>query len=184
MGAEPPSSGSELDADGGPEADVSPQARRMLAEETRTANGIYGIIVGSAVLVSVHGSTVTQLAVAVLGTLVIYWVAERYAHVMARRIVTPRCAHAGPSCIESSTTGGSWSRPRSCRWACWSAAELSGRRCRPPSWQPCSAPRCCWRQPAGRSAGRRDLSHAARFGSAACAGAFGIGMVLLKTLLH
>ena len=33
----------------------------------------------------------------------------------------------------------------------------------------------------GREAG---LSPAARFGSAACAGAFGVAMVLLKTLLH
>ena len=58
MVSEPPSN-TELDADGGIESGVSPQARRMLAEETRTANGIYGIIVGSAVLASVHGSTVT-----------------------------------------------------------------------------------------------------------------------------
>jgi hypothetical protein len=62
----------------------------QVKEEARTANGIYGLIVGSAVMAAAHGDAVGRLAVAVLITLLIYWVAERYAHVMARRIVLRR----------------------------------------------------------------------------------------------
>ena len=65
-------------------------AAHQLKEEARTANGIYGLIVGSAVMAAAHGDAVGRLAVAVLITLLIYWVAERYAHVMARRIVLGR----------------------------------------------------------------------------------------------
>ena len=108
MGAEPPSSGTELDADGGLESDVSPRARRMLAEETRTANGIYGIIVGSAVLVSVHGSTVAPAGRRRPGDA---------GHLLGGGTVrtrdgpahrAPRRAGPGPSCVVSCTTGGSW----------------------------------------------------------------------------
>lgn len=60
---------------------------RQHREETRTANAIYGVIVSTAVMASVEsGDSVGRLAVAVLVTLVVYWAAERYAHVMARRI--------------------------------------------------------------------------------------------------
>src|SRR6185503_994114 len=62
----------------------------QVAEEARTAHGIYGLIVGSAVMAAAQGDAVGRLAVAVLVTLLIYWVAERYAHVMARRIVLGR----------------------------------------------------------------------------------------------
>ncbi|MGZ4435645.1 MAG: hypothetical protein ACXVW7_18785 [Trebonia sp.] len=58
-----------------------------LAEETRTANAIYGLIVCSGVMAAGHRDSAGQLAVAVLVALVIYWAAERYAHAMARRIV-------------------------------------------------------------------------------------------------
>ena len=62
----------------------------QVSEEARTAHGTYGLIVGSAVMAAAHGDAVGRLAVAVLITLLIYWVAERYAHVMARRIVLRR----------------------------------------------------------------------------------------------
>ncbi len=62
-------------------------ARDLLAEERATANAIYGIIVSSAVMASAHEQSVVALAVAVLVTLVIYWAAERFAHVMGQRIV-------------------------------------------------------------------------------------------------
>jgi hypothetical protein len=61
-----------------------------LRKETRTANGIYGVIVGTGVMAGYTGSTVSRLAVAVLTTLIVYWAAERYAHVAARRIVIRR----------------------------------------------------------------------------------------------
>lgn len=183
MGAEPPSSNTELDADGALEPAVSPQARRLLAEEARTANGIYGIIVGSAVLVSVHGSTVPQLAIAVLVTLVIYWVAERYAHVMARRIVHPealgwselrRELHHGWELVTASflplgVLVGSRALGAEVSTAVVAALICATVLLAAAGWQ------------VGREAG---LSHRARFGSAACAGTFGVGMILLKTLLH
>ena len=50
-------------------------------------DAIYGIIVSSAVMASAHGQSVVALAVAVLVTLLIYWAAERFAHVMGERIV-------------------------------------------------------------------------------------------------
>ena len=62
-------------------------ARDLLAEERATADAIYGIIVSSAVMASAHGQSVVKLAVAVLVTLLIYWAAERFAHVMGERIV-------------------------------------------------------------------------------------------------
>jgi hypothetical protein len=63
---------------------------QQVRQEARTANGIYGLIVSSAVMAAAHGDAVGRLAVAVLITLLIYWVAERYAHVMAKRIALRR----------------------------------------------------------------------------------------------
>jgi hypothetical protein len=61
-----------------------------LRKETRTANGIYGVIVGTGVMAADNGSTIGRLTVAVLVTLLVYWAAERYAHVAAKRIVLRR----------------------------------------------------------------------------------------------
>ncbi|GAA0468791.1 hypothetical protein Ade02nite_79790 [Paractinoplanes deccanensis] len=54
--------------------------------EEATASGIYGLIVGAAVLVAGHGATARAVVAAVLVTLVIYWAAERYARIVAERI--------------------------------------------------------------------------------------------------
>ncbi len=56
------------------------------AAEEGTAAGIYGVIVGSAVMVSAHPESAIALDVAVLVTLTIYWVAERYSRLVAERI--------------------------------------------------------------------------------------------------
>ena len=55
-------------------------------DEESTAAAIYGVIVGSAVMSASHAERVVAVAVAVLVTLVIYWTAERYARVVAARI--------------------------------------------------------------------------------------------------
>jgi hypothetical protein len=62
--------------------------RIRLTHETveGTAAGIYGIIVGSAVLVTAHAETAYKLDIIVVVTLLIYWLAERYARVVAERI--------------------------------------------------------------------------------------------------
>jgi hypothetical protein len=57
-------------------------------DERRTADAVYGVIVGAGVMAAAHPPTSGRLALAVLGTLVIYWAAERYAAVMARRAAT------------------------------------------------------------------------------------------------
>ncbi|GAA4941599.1 hypothetical protein [Actinoplanes utahensis] len=51
-----------------------------------TASGIYGLIVGAAVLVASHALTALRMSVAVLVTLTIYWLAERYARIVAERL--------------------------------------------------------------------------------------------------
>ena len=55
-----------------------------------TAAGIYGVIVSSAVMAASHAATAAAATVAVLVTLVIYWVAERYARIVAERIHSGR----------------------------------------------------------------------------------------------
>ena len=61
---------------------VHPRGRT--AEET--AAGIYGVIVGAAVMAASHAERATQLARAVIVTLLVYWAAERYARLVAERI--------------------------------------------------------------------------------------------------
>jgi hypothetical protein len=58
-----------------------------IEDERRTADAIYGLIVGAAVMAASHATSSGRLAVAVLVTLMVYWAAERYAAVMAGRIV-------------------------------------------------------------------------------------------------
>jgi hypothetical protein len=62
--------------------------RIRLTHETAegTAAGIYGIIVSSAVLVTAHAETAYKLDIIVVVTLIIYWLAERYARIIAERI--------------------------------------------------------------------------------------------------
>jgi hypothetical protein len=58
--------------------------RNRWRDEQEVANAIHGTVVGAAVLMaaSLHG-TLGQILVAVLVTLFVYWVAERYAHLLA-----------------------------------------------------------------------------------------------------
>jgi hypothetical protein len=156
---------------------------RQANEEARTANGIYGLIVGSAVMAAAHGDAVGRLAVAVLITLLIYWVAERYAHVMARRIVLRR-----------RLTRPELRRELSHGWELVTASYLplivlvssnllgAGLTGSVLSALGCSTVLLClsgWR--VGREA-QLDLSR--RLLSASFAGAFGVVMIALKSLLH
>src|SRR4051794_34450153 len=62
--------------------------RVRLRHETAegTAAGVYGLIVGSSVLGTAHAETAYKLDIIVVVTLTIYWVAERYARIVAERI--------------------------------------------------------------------------------------------------
>ena len=64
------------------------RCRLRLTHETAegTAAGIYGIIVSSAVLVTAHADAAYKLDIIVVVTLLIYWLAERYARIVAERI--------------------------------------------------------------------------------------------------
>jgi hypothetical protein len=72
---------------------VDPRDAATEAELTRAgraSNAIYGLIVASAVLAVAPRDTVARLAWSVLVTLLTYWAAERYAAVLALRIITKR----------------------------------------------------------------------------------------------
>jgi hypothetical protein len=61
------------------------------ASESRMASEIYGLIVASSVLAAgTQDDDVLHVALAVLITLVVYWLAETYAHVMAASHVRGR----------------------------------------------------------------------------------------------
>ena len=164
----------------------TPNAIRMgpLQEtEVGTAAGIYGIIVCAGVMASSHASTGAATIVAVLVTLAIYWAAERYARIVAERI------HVGhpPSrkSLRTQLTSG-WEiitastvplivlvvarllgagLQTAVLWALVGSTVLLGL--------------AGWR--IGRHGG---LSRWEQLASSAVAGLFGIGMILLKTMLH
>jgi hypothetical protein len=159
-------------------------AAREHLEETRTANAIYGVIVSTAVLASVKsGDTVGRLAVAVLVTLLVYWAAERYAHLMARRIRLGR-----------KQTHAEVRRQLSDGWELVTAsflpllvllatsllgAELAGSVLSALVCGTVLLSLVGWR--VGREA---HLGLGQRLLSAAFAGAIGVVMILLKTFLH
>ena len=157
--------------------------RDLLAEETATANAIYGIIVSSAVMASAHEQSVVQVAVAVLVTLLIYWAAERFAHVMGQRIVR-----------STGLTGMQLRRHLGTGWELVSASFLplgvllgsallgAGVDAAVLAALICATSllfAAGWR--VGQEA---ELSLSSRLASALCSGALGSAMILLKTLLH
>jgi positive regulator of sigma E activity len=148
-----------------------------------TAAAIYGVIVSAAVMAVAHAPSAAATVVAVLVTLTIYWAAERYARIVAERI------HEGH-------------RPRwhtvreqlTCGWQMITASflplavlllvRLLGADLRTATiWAlVCSTVLLCgagWR--IGRHGGLSTLERAV---SSAVAGVFGIGLIVLKTLLH
>ncbi|BCY11363.1 hypothetical protein [Actinoplanes sp. L3-i22] len=159
--------------------------RIRLTHETEeaTASGIYGIIVGAAVLVTAHAVAAWREVLAVLVTLIVYWVAERYARIVAERI------HEGhrPAwhVVREQLTSG---------WEIVTASVLpllvliAVRASGAPlltaeivSLSVSTLLLCVagWRIGAG---GR--LSTAERIVSTLVAGTFGVALILLKTLLH
>ena len=176
-GANPPTSDRPED----PERDST--VRDLLTEERATANAIYGIIVSSGVMASADSSSVVKLAAAVLVTLLVYWAAERFAHVMGQRIV-----HS------PELTAGQLRQHLGTGWELVSASFLplgvllgSGLLGASVDRAVVAALICAtlllfaagWR--VGREAA---LSPSARLLSALCSGAFGVVMIALKALLH
>ncbi|HEX6498658.1 MAG TPA: hypothetical protein VF054_06450 [Micromonosporaceae bacterium] len=153
------------------------------ATEESTAAGIYGVIVGAAVMAASHAESALALIVSVLVTLVVYWAAERYARVIAERI------HRGERptwrrLVRQLTTG----------WEIVTASALPlvvlavldllgvGVRVAALSALACSTLLLCL---AGWAIGRDGrLSTRERVVSSVVAGLFGVLMVLLKAVLH
>lgn len=148
-----------------------------------TAAGIYGVIVSAAVMAATHAPTAAAIVVAVLVTLCVYWAAERYALIVAERI------HEGHRprwrIVWRQITGG---------WEMVTAsvlpllvlvlARVLGAELRTAVLCGLSGSTvvlCA----AGWHVGRGGrLTTAERVVSSAVAGVFGVGLILLKALLH
>jgi hypothetical protein len=69
----------------------SGQARPAMAAGRRRAAGIYGAIITAAIIAAVGGQLRTRaLAVSVLVTLLVYWIAEEYAEVLGEQVTEGR----------------------------------------------------------------------------------------------
>ncbi|GAA4212800.1 hypothetical protein [Actinocatenispora rupis] len=153
------------------------------ASQGRTADGVYGVIVSSAVMATSHGASVITVIVTVLVTLVVYWAAERYARLVAERIHTGR--RLGWPDIRRELTA---------RWEIVTASAIPLAvlavlgllgvyvTVAVLAALGVSTLLLCV---AGWEIGRGGrLSRLERLGSAAVTGAFGAAMILLKALLH
>jgi hypothetical protein len=148
-----------------------------------TASGIYGVIVGSAVMSASHAEKAYQVIVAVLVTLTIYWGAERYARIVAERIheghrpnwttVRHQLTH-GWEMVTASTLPLVVLAVMSVLGAELTTAVIAALTC--------STVLLCV---AGWAVGRDGrLTTRERVVSTLVAGMFGIVFILLKTLLH
>ena len=172
-----------LAADEGHLAAVPGPLLERLEQERSTANAIYGIIVSSAVMASAHAESVLRLSIVVLATLLIYWAAERFAHVMAQRIAgdfrltRDRVRHhlgSGWELVSASFLPLGVLLGTGLLGASLSAAVLAALLTGTTLLFFAG-----WR--VGEEA---ELRPAARLVSAACSAGFGIAMIALKTLVH
>ncbi len=63
----------------------TPTRRRHWLVGEEAAAGIYGLILCAAVMAAAGTDTIAHVAVSLLVTLVVYWLAERYAEILAER---------------------------------------------------------------------------------------------------
>lgn len=156
--------------------------RRRPSEES-TATGIYGIIVSAAVMAAAHADTAVAVAVAVLVTLLIYWAAERYSRLVAARIHDgrrPTWAHVK----HQLTSGWEFVTASFVPLLVLMLARVLGGSLYASvlSALICSTVLLSL---AGWEIGARGrLSRLERLTTAAVAGLFGVGMIVLKALLH
>ncbi|SES31833.1 hypothetical protein SAMN05216199_2823 [Pedococcus cremeus] len=158
-------------------------ARRSVPTEESTAATIYGVIVSAGVMAAAHAETALAVVVAVLVTLVIYWVAERYARLVAERIHRghrPTWAQAR----EQLTDGWEMVSASYLPLAVLSVLSLLGVELYGAvlSALVCSTVLLCV---AGWAMGRKgQLTTRERVVSTVVAGLFGVVMIALKSLLH
>jgi hypothetical protein len=152
-------------------------------EEEATAAGVYGIIVGAAVMAAAHAPSAVATVLAVLVTLVIYWAAERYARIVAERI------HQGhrPSwhtVREQVTSGWEMVTASLVPLGVLVVTRLAGAALQTAVIVAlaCSTVLLCM---AGWRVGRHGrLTAIEQLISTVVAGIFGVGLIALKTLLH
>ncbi|GIF12902.1 hypothetical protein [Actinoplanes teichomyceticus] len=164
---------------------VNRALRVRLTHETEeaTASGVYGIIVGAAVLVAGHGESVRDVVVAVLVTLLVYWAAERYARIVAERIHQGR--RPARHVIREQLTAG---------WEIVTASglpllvlilvRLSGARLITAEIVSLACSTLLLAVAGWRIGANGRLSTGERVQCTVVAGMFGVVLIILKTLLH
>jgi hypothetical protein len=173
----------ELSDAGADEAMLAHRLERV-ALASRVSAAIYGLIVSGAVMAAAgeHGSA-RDVAITVFITVLVYWAAESYADVLGEQIAEERRA--------------SWARARELLRQGWPLVEAS--------YVPLIVLVIAWLLGAGTTlainaglvanalllvalgwiaAAQADRSLPRRIAAAATAGAFGMIMIAIKTLLH
>ncbi|XVU29984.1 hypothetical protein ACQPZJ_23690 [Actinoplanes sp. CA-054009] len=151
--------------------------------EEATASGVYGLIVGAAVLVAGHASTARAVVVAVLVTLVIYWAAERYARIVAERI---HQGHRPPwhTLRQQLTSGWELVTASVLPLLVLLAVKITGASLLSAELCSLATTTVLLCMAGWRIGGGGRLTVRERLVSTLVAGMFGAGLVLLKTLLH
>jgi hypothetical protein len=151
--------------------------------EEGTAAGVYGVIIGAAVMASSHAGSAAAVIVAVVVTLVVYWSAERYARLLAARI------HDGRTSVRHHMRAQLTSGWEIVTASALPVAVLAVLRLTGVSLDravigalTCSALLLC--RAGWEMGGHGGLTHFERIASTAIAGAFGLVMILLKIALH
>ena len=159
---------------------------RLLAHretEESTAAGVYGVIVGAAVMAAAHAESVASLDLAVLATLFVYWCAERYSRRVAQRI------HAGhrppwPVVRRELTSGWEIITASALPLAALSVSGRLGADLGTAVLVGLLTSTALLAVAGWEMARQGDLSPVERAVSALVATAFGAAMILLKSLLH
>ena len=153
------------------------------ATEEQTATGIYGTVVGAAVMAASHAETAAATILAVGFSLLVYWAAERYSRLVAERIHDGR-RPTWPEVRRQLASGWGIVTASALPLAVLAVVGAAGASVSTAVFAGlvCSTVLLCV---AGWEIGHRtDFSMFERLAVSAVAGAFGGLMILLKTLLH
>ncbi|WIM98419.1 hypothetical protein ACTOB_002019 [Actinoplanes oblitus] len=148
-----------------------------------TASGVYGIIVGAAVLVAGHALTAWGDVLAVLITLIVYWAAERYARIVAERIHEGH-RPAWHTVRDQLTTGWEMVTASVLPLVTLVAARLTGAQLGTAEIASLAVSTLLLCLAGWRVGGDGRLTTGERIVSTLVAGSFGAALVVLKTLLH
>ena len=160
-----------------------PRIRLVHDGEEATAAGIYGIIVGAAVVAASHAGRAVLVIGAVLVTLAVYWAAERYARIIAERI------HAGHrpawhTVRRQLTTGWEMVSASVLPLLVLGAVRVLGGSLVAAEIASLACSTVLLGAAGWRIGGQGRLHPGERVVSTAVAAAFGVAMIVLKTLLH